>query len=54
MEQHQIADPVFFVGKGLKESVDLWSPSFGAEERQVKGFALGRTPAWHLIALVRT
>jgi 4-amino-4-deoxy-L-arabinose transferase-like glycosyltransferase len=46
-----VADPVAFVGKGLKESLDLWRPSFGAEERQVKGFALGRVPAFHLVSL---
>lgn len=46
-----VADPVAFVGKGLKESLDLWRPSFGAEERQVKGFALGRVPAFHLASL---
>ena len=46
-----VADPVAFVGKGLKESLDLWRPSFGAEERQVKGFALGRVPTFHLVSL---
>ena len=46
-----VADPVAFIGKGLKESLDLWRPSFGAEERQVKGFALGRVPAFHLASL---
>lgn len=45
------ADPLSFVGKGLKESLDLWMPNFSAEERQVKGYALGRVPAWHLLAL---
>jgi 4-amino-4-deoxy-L-arabinose transferase-like glycosyltransferase len=46
-----LADPVAFAGKGVKESLDLWRPSFGAEERQVKGFALGRVPAFHLVSL---
>ena len=45
------ADPLKFVGKGMKESFDLWLPSFGAEERQVRGYALGRVPDWHLLAL---
>jgi hypothetical protein len=46
------ADPLKFVGKGLKESLDLWRPHFSAEERQVAGYALGRVPAWHLMALL--
>jgi 4-amino-4-deoxy-L-arabinose transferase-like glycosyltransferase len=45
------ADPLKFVGKGMKESFDLWLPSFGAEERQVRGYALGRVLDWHLLAL---
>jgi 4-amino-4-deoxy-L-arabinose transferase-like glycosyltransferase len=45
------ADPLGFAGKGLKESFDLWLPSFGAEERQVRGYALGRVPDWHLVSL---
>jgi hypothetical protein len=46
------SDPLKFVGKGLKESLDLWRPHFSAEERQVAGYALGRVPAWHLLALL--
>jgi hypothetical protein len=46
------ADPLAFVGKGLKESLDLWKPLFGAEERQVSGYTLGRVPAWHLASLL--
>lgn len=45
------ADPIKFVGKGIKESFDLWLPSFGAEERQVKAYTLGRIPDWHLLSL---
>ena len=45
------ADPGVFIAKGLKESLDLWRPSFGAEERQVRGYTLGRVPGWHLAAL---
>jgi 4-amino-4-deoxy-L-arabinose transferase-like glycosyltransferase len=45
------ADPLGFAGKGLKESLDLWRPLFSAEERQIRGYALGRVPAWHLGAL---
>ncbi len=45
------ADPVAFIGKGVKESLDLWRPLFSAEERQVRGFSLGRVPAWHLLSL---
>jgi 4-amino-4-deoxy-L-arabinose transferase-like glycosyltransferase len=45
------ADPLGFAGKGLKESLDLWRPLFSAEERQIRGYALGRVPAWHLAAL---
>jgi hypothetical protein len=46
------ADPLKFLGKGLKEGLDLWRPHFSAEERQVAGYALGRVPAWHLAALL--
>ncbi|HET9495323.1 MAG TPA: glycosyltransferase family 39 protein [Chloroflexia bacterium] len=45
-------DPGAFLAKGLKESLDLWRPSFGAEERQVRGYTLGRVPDWHLGALL--
>jgi 4-amino-4-deoxy-L-arabinose transferase-like glycosyltransferase len=45
------ADPPGFAGKGLKESLDLWRPLFSAEERQIRGYALGRVPVWHLAAL---
>lgn len=45
------ADPGAFAAKGVKESLDLWRPLFGAEERQIKGYALGRVPAWHLASL---
>ncbi len=45
------SDPVSFLGKGAKESLDLWRPLFGAEERQVRGYASGRVPAWHLASL---
>jgi 4-amino-4-deoxy-L-arabinose transferase-like glycosyltransferase len=46
-----VANPLGFAGKGLKESLDLWRPLFSAEERQIRGYALGRVPAWHLAAL---
>jgi hypothetical protein len=46
------ADPGAFLAKGVKESLDLWRPSFSAEERQVRGYTLGRVPAWHLSALL--
>lgn len=46
------ADPGAFASKGFKESLDLWRPLFSAEERQVRGYALGRVPAWHLISLL--
>jgi hypothetical protein len=46
------ADPGAFLAKGVKESADLWRPSFGAEERQVRGYTLGRVPGWHLAALL--
>ncbi len=44
-------DPPGFISKGLKESLDLWRPLFSAEERQVRGYSLGRVPAWHLVSL---
>ena len=46
------ADPGAFLAKGVKESADLWRPSFSAEERQVRGYTLGRVPGWHLAALM--
>jgi 4-amino-4-deoxy-L-arabinose transferase-like glycosyltransferase len=46
------ADPLAFIGKGVKESLDLWRPLFSAEERQAQGFSLGRIPAWHLVSLL--
>jgi 4-amino-4-deoxy-L-arabinose transferase-like glycosyltransferase len=46
------ADPGFFVAKGLKESLDLWRPLLGAEERQIAGYTQGRVPAWHLFSLL--
>lgn len=46
------ADPLRFIGKGFKESLDLWLPSFAAEERQVRGYAIGRIPDWHLASLL--
>src|SRR5687768_17250436 len=45
-------DPISFISKGFKESLDLWRPLFSAEERQVRGYASGRVPAWHLTALL--
>ena len=45
------ADPAAFVGKGLKESLDLWKPSLSAEENAVQGYPSGRVPAWHLTLL---
>ena len=45
-------DPLFFVSKGLKESLDLWRPLFQAEEHQVSGYALGRVPSWHLVSVL--
>jgi len=45
------ARPADFVGKGLKESLDLWKINFSSEERQVRGFAEGRVPALHLWSL---
>jgi hypothetical protein len=47
-----VADPVAFLGKSLKESVDLWRPEFSSEERQVAGYTWGRVPGWHLIAML--
>lgn len=44
-------DPATFVGKGLKESLDLWKPSLSAEENAVQGYLSGRVPAWHLALL---
>ena len=46
------ADPLGFLGKGIKESLDLWRPLFSAEERQIGGYTLGRIPSWHLAALL--
>ncbi len=46
------ADPGAFLGKGLKESLDLWRINFTSEERQVGGFTEGRVPAAHLWALL--
>jgi 4-amino-4-deoxy-L-arabinose transferase-like glycosyltransferase len=46
------ADPLGFVGKGIKESLDLWRPLFSAEERQISGYTLGRIPSWHLTSLL--
>ncbi|HKP52868.1 MAG TPA: hypothetical protein VJ183_09465 [Chloroflexia bacterium] len=46
------ADPMGFLGKGLKESLDLWKPQFGSEERQVRAYTLGRVPGWHLLSLL--
>jgi len=46
------ADPMGFIGKGLKESLDLWKPQFASEERQVRAYTLGRVPAWHLFSLL--
>jgi 4-amino-4-deoxy-L-arabinose transferase-like glycosyltransferase len=49
--QNIAARPDAFLGKGLKESLDLWRVNFASEERQVRGFARGRVPAAHLWAL---
>lgn len=46
------ADPAAFVGKGLKESLDLWKPLLSAEENAVRGYPSGRVPAWHLALLL--
>ncbi len=46
------ADPMIFIGKGFKESLDLWKPQFSSEERQVRGYTLGRVPNWHLLSLL--
>src|SRR5204862_4734058 len=46
------ADPAAFARKGLEESLDLWKPLFSAEERQVKGYTLGRVDVRHLYALL--
>ncbi|MDQ3704281.1 MAG: hypothetical protein M3437_03485 [Chloroflexota bacterium] len=46
------ADPAAFVGKGLKESLDLWKPLLSAEENAVRGYPSGRVPAWHLSFLL--
>jgi tetratricopeptide (TPR) repeat protein len=46
------AKPLDYLGKGVKESLDLWRPQFSSEERQVAGYAWGRVPGWHLAALV--
>lgn len=50
--QNIFNDPGAFIAKGFKESLDLWRPLFSAEERQVRGYSLGRVPAWHLISLI--
>ncbi|HEX8599601.1 MAG TPA: hypothetical protein VF952_13935 [Chloroflexia bacterium] len=42
------SDPAAFVGKGLKESLDLWKPLLSAEENAARGYPSGRVPAWHL------
>ncbi|HUS15897.1 MAG TPA: hypothetical protein VM536_12905, partial [Chloroflexia bacterium] len=46
------ARPWDFAAKGLKESLDLWRINFSSEERQVRGYALGRVPAVHLWSLL--
>ncbi|HMA33057.1 MAG TPA: hypothetical protein VKY74_01150, partial [Chloroflexia bacterium] len=46
------ARPGDFLGKGLKESLDLWKINFASEERQVRGFSAGRVPAAHLWSLL--
>jgi 4-amino-4-deoxy-L-arabinose transferase-like glycosyltransferase len=46
------SNPGSFLAKGLKESADLWAPQFSAEERQIRGYTLGRVPAWQLTALL--
>ncbi|HEX8231065.1 MAG TPA: hypothetical protein VF826_17390 [Chloroflexia bacterium] len=43
-----VTDPAVFVGKGLKESLDLWKPLLSAEENAVRGYPSGRVPSWHL------
>lgn len=45
-------DPTAFIGKGLKESLDLWRPLLSAEENATKGYPSGRVPAWHLLSLL--
>ena len=45
-------DPARFVGKGLKEALDLWKPLLSAEENAVQGYPSGRVPAWHLALLL--
>jgi hypothetical protein len=46
------AAPGAFLAKGVKESGDFWAINVGSEERQVRGYAWGRVPAGHLLALL--
>ncbi len=46
------ADPLGFVGKGLKEMNDLWAGNFSAEERFTQGYTHGLVPAAHLLASI--
>ncbi|PZR94817.1 MAG: hypothetical protein DLM69_12090, partial [Candidatus Chloroheliales bacterium] len=46
------ADPLAFVGKGLKEMNDLWAGNFTAEERFTRGYTHGLVPASHLLASI--
>jgi 4-amino-4-deoxy-L-arabinose transferase-like glycosyltransferase len=44
--------PLAFLAKGVRESRDLWTINFTAEERQTRGYTLGRVPAVHLWSLL--
>jgi dolichyl-phosphate-mannose-protein mannosyltransferase len=46
------ADPLAYLGKGLKEMNDLWAGNFTAEERFTRGYTHGLVPAAHLVASI--
>ena len=45
------ARPLAFVQKSLRELVDLFQINYTGAERLSDGFALGRLPAWYVLAL---
>jgi len=45
--QKAVSDPLAFINKGLKESLDFWQINYGADERIEKGFTKGEvSPLW--------
>ena len=45
--QKAASDPLAFINKGLKESLDFWQINYGADERIEKGFTKGEvSPLW--------